>query len=440
MERLTIAKFLFTIIIFVCWSTLSIANVDHFAIENYVNKSLQLLCNDDISLNFSNAVISEIKRNFISSSVITCLNLTSNSIEKIGRGAFDRLPNLTQLFLSNNKWSSLHELLDFGGHSKLQVLIMNDAKSCNIDSYRRSSVQIIGEYPNLEILSLSGNCIKDFALDYHIIGTHFHMTMSSIDSWMPFPKLKILDLSRNRIMRQDFVQLVSNNLYFLDLHDNLLDRLHLNEKGSKLFALNLDRNNFDIINSRHEFQWTLSMAGLKNLHYLSVSKNKINNIDSDAFKDNNKLLFLNLSSNYIHELHPKTFAYLQNLKTLDLSGNLLKDVPQISNETEISILYISNNYIYKILSHTFTHMPKLIKLLMGENRINEIDVNAFAPLTVLEELDLSRNMLSFLPKKLAETLVSLKYLDLSENKFTSLESLSLTNTWPSIKKIDESYK
>ncbi|XP_012054821.1 PREDICTED: leucine-rich repeat-containing G-protein coupled receptor 5-like [Atta cephalotes] len=325
--RLTIAKFLFTIIIFVCWSTLSIANVDHFAIENYVNKSLQLLCNDDISLNFSNAVISEIKRNFISSSVITCLNLTSNSIEKIGRGAFDRLPNLTQLFLSNNKWSSLHELLDFGGHAKLQVLIMNNAKSCNIDSYHRSSVQIIGEYPNLEILSLSGNCIKDFALDYHIIGTHFiHMTMSSIDSWVPFPKLKILDLSRNRIMRQDF-----------------------------------------------------------------------------------------------------------NLKTLDLSGNLLKDVPQISNETEISILYISNNYIYKILSHTFTHMPKLIKLLMGENRINEIDVNAFASLTVLEELDLSRNMLSFLPKKLAETLVSLKYLDLSENKFTSLESLSLTNTWPSIK-------
>ncbi|KAG5334614.1 ALS protein, partial [Acromyrmex charruanus] len=435
--RLIIAKFVFTIIIFVCWSILSIANVDHFAIENYVNfKSLQPLCNDDISLkNFSNVVFPEIKRDFISSPVITCLNLTGNSIEKIDRGAFDRLPNLTQLFLSNNKWSNPCELLNFGGHDKLQMLIINgNAKNCNIDNYYRSSLQIFDDYSNLEILSLRENCIKDFMLDYSIMDSHFaHMTSSSIKSWVPFPKLKILDLSGNRISSNDrIVRLLSNSLYFLDLHDNLLNYLHLNEKGKKLFALNLDRNNFSTINSQHEFQ-TLSMACLKDLHYLSISKNKINTIESDAFKDNNKLLFLNLSSNYIYELHPKTFANLQNLKTLDLSGNLFENVPQISNETKISTLYLNNNYIYKIISHTFTHMPKLVKLLMRENRIYEIDVNAFAPLTVLEELDLSRNMLSSLPKGLAETFVSLKYLDLRENKFTSLESLSLTNTWPSIK-------
>ncbi|XP_018352134.1 PREDICTED: leucine-rich repeat-containing G-protein coupled receptor 5-like, partial [Trachymyrmex septentrionalis] len=429
--KLTIAKFVFTIIIFVCWSTLSIANVDHFAIENYVNKSRELLCNN-ISLDFSNIAISEIKRDFINSPSITCLNLSSNSIEKIDRGAFDGLPNLTQLFLSNNNWSYSRDLLNFGSHDKLQVLIMNGAKICGLnDGYHKSCLQITGEYLNLEILSLSKHCIKnvEYNLDPDLISS-----ISSVESWVPFPKLKILDLSENKLVRSNFVRTLPNSLYFLDLHDNLFERLNLNEKGKKLFALNLDKNNFNMINNQHDYSTSsLSMAGLKNLHYLSVYRNKINIITADAFKDNNELLFLNLSTNYLYGTHPETFSNLQYLKTLDLSRNLIVHVPEISIKTEISTLHINNNYIFKINSHAFTHMPKLVKLLMAENKIMEIKVNAFAHLTVLEELDLSRNMLSSLPKGWTESLVSLKYLDLRENKFTSLESLPLTNTWPSIK-------
>jgi len=78
-------------------------------------------------------------------------------------------------------------------------------------------------------------------------------------------------------------------------------------------------------------------------------------------------------------------------------------------------------------------MPKLTKLLIGRNQIDEIDVDAFVYLSALEELDLSKNKLNFLPEGWTEFLVSLKYLDLSDNKFTSLESLSLTNTLPLIK-------
>ncbi|KYN30401.1 Slit like protein 3 protein [Trachymyrmex septentrionalis] len=224
----------------------------------------------------------------------------------------------------------------------------------------------------------------------------FHLTtLTTSQNWIPFPKLKILDLSENDILGTNFVQLLSNNLYFLDLHGNSLRKLNLNQKGNKLFALNLDKNKFD--NIRHYgYSKTLSMIGLKNLHYLSVSGNNIQIIESDAFQGNNELLFLNLSSNHIHYLHSTTFANLQYLETLDLSINQLEDVPEISDKTEISTLYVNNNNIKKITSHTFVHMPKLMKLLMRENQIDEVDVNAFAHLTLLEELDLSRNMLSSL--------------------------------------------
>ncbi|XP_018404944.1 PREDICTED: protein artichoke-like [Cyphomyrmex costatus] len=408
-KKSTIVKFVFIIATIVCWSTLSIANV-YFAIENYVDdQSLQSLCNDDVSLNFSNAVISKINQNFISSPMITCLNLMGNNIEEIGRDAFKKLPNLTHLFLSNNKlWNSENNL--FGGHDKLQVLIMNSAMR---NGYSRS-VQIFGKYPNLKILSLRKNYINDLI------------------RIMPFPKLKILDLSENSISGTNFVSLLPNSLYFLDLHDNSLNDFNLNEKGNELFVLNLDNNKFNNIQRYNQYKEALSMVGLKNLHYLSISRNELSTVESDAFRDNNELLFLNLSSNVIKYLHINTFTNLQYLKTLDLSSNQLENILQISNEIEISSLYINSNSIKKIISYAFVHMPKLIKLLMGNNQIDEVDINAFAHLTVLEELDLSGNMLNSLPIGWTESLVSLKYLDLSYNRFISLESLSLTNTLPLI--------
>ncbi|XP_011699700.1 PREDICTED: leucine-rich repeats and immunoglobulin-like domains protein 1, partial [Wasmannia auropunctata] len=286
-----------------CWSTQAIDN-DGYNVynvvefpSNYVDESVQYLCEDDtISLNFSNAVISEINQNFISSSIITCLNLTDNNIENIGNGAFDKLPNLTHLFLSNNRLIS--GLFNFGSHNKLQVLIMNKVKNSN---YCFNDDYISGEYPNLEILSLRKNCL------HNLQSLRF-----------PFPKLKMLDLSGNNIRETEFVKLLPNSLYFLDLHNNSLGTLDLNQRSNKLFALNLNNNRFNSIKNWFEWDSGLSLLNLKDLQYLSVSENEIDNIDSNAFQDNNELLYLNLSSNYIKYLHPKTFANLQYLKTLDL--------------------------------------------------------------------------------------------------------------------------
>ncbi|XP_011705050.1 PREDICTED: tsukushin-like, partial [Wasmannia auropunctata] len=338
-----------------CWSTqgidndgYNVSNVVEFP-SNYVNESMRYLCEDDtISLNFSNAVISEINQNFISSSIITCLNLMDNNIGTIGNGTFDKLPNLTHLFLSNNKLERVDQLFNFGSHNKLQVLIMNEAinpRYCGYGNYKTIS----GEYPNIEILSLRKNCLDDLQ-----------------SSRFSFPKLKILDLSENRITGTNFVEFLPNSLYFLDLHKNSLRSLDLRKRTNKLFALNLNNNHFNSIrNFGGKFYRSLTVVDLKDLQYLSVSENEIDNIDSNAFQDNNELLYLNLSSNYIKYLHPKTFANLQYLKTLDLSNNKLEEFPQISNKIEVNVLYINHNNIKKIISYNFVQMPKLTKLLMG---------------------------------------------------------------------------
>ncbi|CAL1674626.1 unnamed protein product [Lasius platythorax] len=454
--RPNIMKFSFTIIIFVCWSTLLTANDVEISLEfpNYMNE-FGHQCKDDISLNFSNSMITFIGQNFISNPLITCLNLMGTHINSIQWGAFNKLPNLTQLFISNNN-IELDQLFTFGSHENLTVLILNSATNTQ-HSYHQSNTRIVDiseEYPNLEILSLRTNNIEGLQIS---------------TEKTPFPKLKILDLSSNNIKATNFTELLPNSLYFLDLHDNSLTSFTFDKTQVNFLRLNLDNNNlkhvkkydysrdssdsynphnqynrhnyrhrgFDYMdydpynqyNSENPQYFGLIMAGLENLHYLSISGNNIDFIESNAFENTTKLVYLNLSTNNISYLHPKIFEKLQSLRSLDLSLNKLEDVPQISSET-ITTLSLNCNNIKSLISKAFLQMPKLTKLLLGGNQIVEINIKAFAQPSLLEILDLSRNKLSFLPEEWSESFTSLKYLNLNDNQFTSLESLSLTSALP----------
>jgi len=405
-------KLYFIIIISVCWSILSANDDIQISLEfpDYVNEFEHVCKNEIISFNFANTTITSIGRDFISSPWITCLNFTSTQIRNIEKGAFNKLPNLTQLILSDN---DLQKLFDFGGHENIKFLNLNSATS---NRYSSDIVYIFEEYPNLEILSARKNYIG-------------YLT-SKVNT--PFPKLKIVDLSSNQIQSTDFVKLLPNSLHVLDLHDNSLTSLVFDKNHVNLLTLNLDYNNLRHITYQYTYQYNydLVMAGLENLQYLSVSANEIDSIESNAFEDTNELVYLNLSTNKITHFHSGTLVKLQSLRLLDLSFNRLEEVPQISNETIITILFLNCNNIKSISSNAFVQMPKLMKLILGGNQISEINVKAFAQLSLLEILDLSRNKLSFLPEGWSESLTSLKYLNLNDNEFTLLEYLSLTNVLP----------
>nr|XP_012220027.1 PREDICTED: LOW QUALITY PROTEIN: leucine-rich repeat-containing protein egg-6-like [Linepithema humile] len=378
------------------------------------------------SLNFSNTVISHIGPYFISSPLITCLNLTNNRIQYVAKNAFKNLPNLTYLSLSKNNFENSATLFNFGGHEKLKILVLNDATN---NKYPELKVKIFENYPYLEILYARNNGFRD--MEYSLKNPiPFQYTIRNIYHKKYFPKLKVLDLSENKMQYTSFVNLLSNSLQFLDLHGNNLNSLNLGEKGENLVMLDLDNNEFDKVAYTKSYDSSLTLANLKNLSYLSISRNRIEIIYSTAFQDTDKLSYLNLSMNNINEVPADTFAKLHSLSTLDLSSNILKNIPQMSGKINISVLFLNCNKIQKIIPNAFAQTPKLTKLSLEDNEIDEIDAKAFAHLSVLEELDFSGNKLNSLPEGWSESLISLKYLDLSNNMFTSLESLSLTSALP----------
>lgn len=409
-------KFAFTIVILACWSKLSIA-IDDVAPEsldsvapgfiNYVDELKQVYCYGNlINVNFSNAVITKIGKDFISSNLLTCLDLSNNTIETIADGAFSKAPALEKLILSNNNFATSNDLFTFGSHKSLQFLNISNA----VKAKNRFVITIPGSYPNLETLLAYNNGFDDI----RALGQ------------TPFPKLKILDLSSNNMGQTEFVNLLPESLEFLYLRNNWFTSLTSFRKASSIIFLTLDNNQFEYLGYPYS-PLGLSLNNLYNLTNLSVAGNRIHSIGSEAFRDCSNLTYLNLSTNAISSLYPETFANLKYLKTLDLSHNKFEQIINISVVTNIIFLSLSCNEIQSVPEHAFKQMPKLRQLWLNGNQIKKVDINGFAYLNYLEKLDLSNNKLSSLPEGWVNAFKSLQFLDLSKNQFTSLESLSLSN-------------
>ena len=101
------------------------------------------------------------------------------------------------------------------------------------------------------------------------------------------------------------------------------------------------------------------------------------------------LKILNLSQNYITEI-PSGISSLKNLKYLNLSQNNLKNVPQsIYEMKELECLLLSRNKLKTI--PTKLYMLNLYQLDLSFNLISEIPIKTAQNLARITIVDLSNN-------------------------------------------------
>ncbi|KAK3610727.1 hypothetical protein CHS0354_028120 [Potamilus streckersoni] len=378
---------------------------------------------------------------------------------------FEKVPNLSKVYLNENKLESLPDSIcklrhlkclkltgnllvtlpkEFGEISALETLCLEENKltklpgtlgllgslqHLELESNNISELPLgIGRLLSLEVLNLSNNKLDELP-----------------DTFGDMPRLKIVELSSNHIefLPSNFESVQTLQKLYLDnnvlrtlpdwlsdckqlveisVRDNQLHDQPLTEKFGqvcqKLKILNLAGNFISKLPD--------SLGELCDLEYLHLGS-VIGELEGGHFQNGNwltslpesvcnldKLQRLHLDENQLYEL-PTSFGKLTALDTLDLGQNVLHELPDsFSDLRSLRICLLSKNHI-RLLPGNFGNLSNLEELRLDDNEIAELP-ESIGKLSKLKSLDLYHNKLTEIPPQLNQ-LKNLIRLDLDANCF-----------------------
>lgn len=206
------------------------------------------------------------------------------------------------------------------------------------------------------------------------------------DIFTKVPSLKIIDLSWNRIKK--LIDGVFNplvNLETLRLNNNQISIIDcdLFAHNSLLKTITLNDNTLELV--EHD-----SFRGLKEMRSLELSNNpELKIIDLSGMSRLQRVEIENCSLSMIHiPVHGKTIIATRNdisyikvheqneLETLDLSMNHIRNLSDLSPLINLKYLYLSNNELVDIDFSHFAPLKNLIELKIDANPIQRLDSKA----------------------------------------------------------------
>jgi len=147
----------------------------------------------------------------------------------------------------------------------------------------------------------------------------------------------------------------------------------------------------------------------------------------EGIKGLNKLEVLELYDNQVESLEELVDEDEEqsnwtgfNLKTLDMSYNVIRDMDPVKFCPNVVELYLANNKI-KVISG-LSNLTNLRKLDLGANRIRVMDETQLSGLVNLEDLWLGKNKIEKIEG--LESLKKLRRLDVQSNRLTTIDGLT----------------
>lgn len=385
---------------------------------------------------------------FESFAFLRTVNLSNNALRNSALESITQIRTLIELYLANNQ-------LD--GPLTPNIASLKDLQILDLEGNTISAIpDTIGQLRRMRILLLGENQLESLP-------------------WRSFEQLHDLyqlDLSSNKLEgdllpANDEITLPS--LSNLDLHSNSLSTLPSNLHLPSLTQFNATQN---CLISTGTFFTTTPRAV-----HISLAQNQLTAIP-DGIVHLANLRSLDISNNIIEHIDPR-LGLLDELTTFMWMGNLIRMRAWGSMDTEgikAALRAKADEAVLKgieedlamlklntcrgecagtldltkkleesgltqemVLQHVHaTHFPVVSKAILQQNKLTVVP-REISLVTTLTTLDLSRNYLSSKIFEQHVTLDNLINLDLSVNKFDSLDLLPTTFSAPSLKTLDVSF-
>nr|XP_020457584.1 PH domain leucine-rich repeat protein phosphatase 1-like [Monopterus albus] len=382
------------------------------------------------SVDMSCCSLEELPAQLFYSQDLTHLNLKNNFMSPHkGVPALTRFCKLRSVSLSNNALSEFPlALCDIGSLTEL-----------NLSGNHLSSLPAeVGTVHNLQTLLLDGNFLSALPVELGYLEglTYLGLSFNRFSCIPPvLEKLKGMErlcLAGNQlcVLHMAFLQWLPSR--YIDLRLNPLQKVTVGDSEQLVHIIQLDLRDTGLLE--------LDARPLCRLELLRCDRNALSVLRVSG----NALKSLHAAHNELKQLEVQPVP--ENLTLLDLSWNKLSCVADwVCESSRLEVLDISHNSVTE-LPVWLLSSGSLRKLLAGWNQVCQLAETLER--SQLEVLDLQHNYLTELPHNLFIKAQSLRYLNvsanrleslpaasLSEDSFSSLEELYLTNNSLSDKSI-----
>ncbi|KAM5249198.1 leucine-rich repeat-containing G-protein coupled receptor 5 isoform 2-T2 [Hipposideros larvatus] len=381
------------------------------------------------------------------------LDLSMNNISQLPPSPLHSLRFLEELRLAGNALTYIPKGT-FAGLYSLKVLMLQN------NHLRQVPTEALQNLRSLQSLRLDANhisyvppsCFSGLHSLRHLWLDDNALTEIPVQAFRSLSALQAMTLALNKIHHiPDYAFGNLSSLVVLDLNYNNLDEFPIAIRTlSNLKELGFHSNNIKSIPEKafvgnpslitiHFYDNPIQLVGrsaFQNLPELrTLTLNGASQItEFPDLTGTASLESLTLTGAQISSLPQAVCDQLPNLQVLDLSYNLLEDLPSFSVCQKLQKIDLRHNEIYEIKVDTFQQLLSLRSLNLAWNKIAVLHPNAFSTLPSLRKLDLSSNRLSSFP---VTGLHGLTHLKLTGNH--ALQSLISSENFPELKVIEMPY-
>lgn len=336
------------------------ANLDFFPIQlnpevHYINLTFNKISSIDFILyNYNNLIT---------------LDLSSNKIQKLGKGNFEYQGNLKYLNLSNNEVGNLSKDSLKGLHALTELDISyNKLEELHDNTFT--------DLHSLRVLKLNNNLLIYLApglLKTAKFLQHFQLDSNQL---VEVPVQALADLV---------------NLQHLSLSNNLIESVPEDQMPNltELQTLMLDGN---VIRAVHPG----ALSGLTSLVSLDLGDNNFTAVPTASLAKLSNLIKLRLSGNFISAVGPVAFRGLFHLRFLYLNGLELLEVIDsraFVDNINLESVWLDDNIALAILPTRLFHgNPRVTHISIKNNQLKTLEATHF-PLDQLKHLRLGGNPL-----------------------------------------------